>query len=313
MAGVRKKTAAKPPEEVTAAIWCAALKDVTRLLRAKHPRLKDRANDIASEAAVQAVRHLKTHALTDSVGALTWTIALKIVAKEAARDARAKRPALAGTRQKPTPAEQKLLAPVFRDFMSHAGMLIHDVMWGASTSLRLGPGAVLLLQLQRFLPHLYDHYKVPRQFRLTMPSAHWLAGWGLGAAAFIANVNAFAREIRKLDGTSWVESEATLHVPLRLPGKPRRDPYLAGDHGPKLQKIFLESHSRHAGLHFEEKRRDAANAIVRHALAQAGMSKTLLNGILRGLRAAEHRVEKARERAALRAYERAEKTRQRKT
>ena len=40
------------------------------------------------------------------------------------------------------------------------------------------------------------------------------------------------------------------------------------------------------------------------------MSKTLLNGVLQGLRAAEHREEKARERAALSALDAAKEKRE---
>lgn len=298
----RKKLPAQPSID---ADWGAALKDVTARIRKKWPSLRGRAEDIASEAVARALRYLQAHALTDTVGGLTWSIAAKIVAKDAAKDQRAKLPPRVGTRQKPTPAEQKALAPVFRDFFQGAGMLIHDMVW-RDLSLRDGPGSILLSELQPYLNHLYDTHKVPAAYRLKRP-ARWLNGGGAGAIEFIESVNAFARDLRKLDGDGWVESEATLHARLHLPGKPRRDPYLAGDHGPELQKVFMDQYSRHAGLHFEEKRRDATNAIIRHALSEAGMSKTLLNGILGRLRAAEHREEKAERRAALRSLAAARK------
>lgn len=222
----------------------------------------ERAEEIAREAVEESAQVWRREA---KLSTLATTIALRKAAKLARREIRAKAPPKPRPRREPKPRETAALGPMLERFLAHERRMLTPAIW------RLGPGERLVTAI-RGIPALYELHAVPPSMRLALEIRDQVA--------FVTDVNAYARKVRRLGEHGWVRSAETLDARIRVAGKPRRDPFLEGDHGPELQATFLVARRTNSALAFKAKANDAANAVIRYALHLAGIPRTLLNALL---------------------------------
>lgn len=263
--------------------WREAERVATGTLLKRYPALGDRAGDLARVAVEEAVRVWKG---TAKLSTLATKIALRKAAKLAAKEIRAKSPPKPQPRRVLKLGEAAALAPVLKDFFEHHRLMLTNLLWDEE-----GPGEYMATSMRTLLPHLYEEHHVPERLRprLTVD------------ASVPERINTYVEKVKKLTPEGWIESADTLFTRPKIAGRPPPEPYLAGEHGPELQRIFREQAERNAGSRFHEKREAVSDAVIRFALECAGLSRTLQNRIMAPLRSVEAKENRRRSRAALEA------------
>jgi len=274
--------------------WAKAERMILAELRRSYKRLAPDHEDIADNALCEASRTWRGDA---QFSTLAITIAIRD-AKRRGRHLVKGSPLPVGprppklTRTDLSPGMVARLGPVFEDFFRDETMIIGALMFEHA-------GEKLAAHLRRaiwgdgygLLPHLFKKYDVKPPFSFALDEG------------FDARVTSFARKVLALDGEHWVESQETLDVPLPgVPGRRRTERHRpASRRVSRARRAALErQHRRLARFIFSQKREDAARAIIRFALSEAGFGGTLVNQALAQRRERERRETNRRKEEAIR-------------